>query len=94
MQAGLPNEITVSPQVLFQELDNESIMLNLRDDAYYRLDDVGTRLWQLLSEIGEIEQVVRQMLIEYQVEEARLRQDLANLLAQMANAGVITLASA
>lgn len=94
MQAGLPNEITVSPQVLFQELDNESIMLNLRDDAYYRLDEVGTRLWQLLSETGQVEQVVRQMLIEYQVEEARLRQDLANLLAQMANAGVITLASA
>lgn len=90
MQTELPNQITVAPQVLFQELDNESIMLNLRDDAYYRLNDVGTRLWQLLSESGEVEQVVRQMLTEYEVDESRLRQDLAHLLQEMGNAGVIT----
>ena len=94
MQVELPNRITIAHEVLFQELDNEAVMLNLRDDAYYRLDEVGTRLWQLLSETGEIEQVLRQMLTEYQVDEPRLRQDLANLLQQMANAGVITLAGA
>ena len=58
------------------------------------LDEVGTRLWQLLSETGEIEQVVRQMRTEYQVDEPRLRQELANLLEPMANAGVITRAGA
>lgn len=94
MQVELPKQITISPQVLFQELENESIMLNLRDDAYYRLDDVSTRLWQLLSETGEVEPVVHQMLVEYQVDESRLRQDLAALLHQMATAGVITMAGA
>lgn len=41
MQVELPKQITIAHEVLFQELDNESVMLNLRDDAYYRLDEVG-----------------------------------------------------
>ncbi|MFN8445025.1 MAG: PqqD family protein [Caldilineaceae bacterium] len=86
----MQSKINISHEVLFQELDNESIMLNLRDDAYYRLDDVGTRLWQLFNEFGSVEPVVAQMLAEYQVEESQLRQDLTLLLGQMQAAGVLT----
>lgn len=89
MEPQLPQQITVSHEVLFQALDNESIMLNLRDDAYYRLDDVGTRLWELFTELGAVEPVITQMLTEYVVDEPRLRQDLATLLDQMTAAGVV-----
>lgn len=92
MQAHQPQQITIAHQVLFQVLDNESIMLNLRNDAYYRLDDVGTRLWQLFTELGAVEPVVAQMLTEYQVDEKRLRQDVADLLQRMMDAGVVTVA--
>lgn len=78
MQVKLPQQITIAHEVLFQELDHESVMLNLRDDAYYRLDEVGTRLWQFLSETGGVEQVVCQRRTEYQVDDPRLRQDLEN----------------
>ncbi|MFN8493563.1 MAG: PqqD family protein [Caldilineaceae bacterium] len=90
MALNLPKQINLSHEVLFQELDNESIMLNLRDDAYYRLDDVSTRFWQLFTELGEVEPVVAQMLAEYQVDEPRLRQDLATLLKQWVDASVVT----
>jgi len=89
MNAELAKQITVSHEVLFQELDNEAIMLNLRDDAYSRLDAIGARLWQLFTELGGVEPVVAQMLAEYAVDEARLRQDLATLLDQMSAAGVL-----
>ena len=78
MQVELPNRITIAHEVLFQELDNEAVMLNLRDDAYDRLDEVGTRLWHFLRETGGVEQVVCQRRTEYQVDDPRLRQDLEN----------------
>ena len=77
MQVKLPQQITIAHEVLFQELDHESVMLNLRDDAYDRLDEVGTRLWQFLR-TGGVEQVVCQRRTEYQVDDPRLRQDLEN----------------
>ncbi len=94
MASRLPQQIAVSHDVLFQALDNESIMLNLRDDAYYRLDDVGTRLWELFTELGAVEPVIAQMLTEYAVDEPRLRQDLATLLERMTAAGVVKMTSA
>ena len=38
------------------------MLLNLGNDHSYALDDVGTRMWQLLVETGEPETVVRRGL--------------------------------
>jgi hypothetical protein len=82
--------IYAAPEVLFQELDGETVLLNLRDERYYGLDDVGTRVWQLLGEHGDIERVVSTMLSEYDVEEATLRQDVEKLIAALFEVGLVT----
>lgn len=86
-----PSYITLSPEVLFQELEGEAVLLNLANENYYGLDDIGTRIWQLLDEHGgKSELVISQMLAEYHVDEALLRSDMANLLAGLAEAGLVT----
>ena len=82
--------IYAAPEVLFQELDGETVLLNLRDERYYGLDDVGTRVWQLLGEHGDIERIVSTMLGEYDVEEATLRQDVEKLIAALLEVGLVT----
>lgn len=91
MARKLPQRITLSPEVLFRELDGEAVMLDLETECYYGLDEVGTRIWQLFAQCGETEGVVTQMLAEYDVEEEQLRHDLAILLAELAEAGLIRL---
>jgi hypothetical protein len=75
--------------VLFRELDGEAVMLDLEREYYYGLDAVGARIWQLLAEYSETEIVVSQMLAEYDVGEAQLREDMAELLTQLADANLI-----
>ena len=82
--------IALAPDVLFQELEGETVLLNLRDESYYGLDDVGTRVWQLLGEHGDIERIVLTMLGEYDVEEATLRRDVAQLISALLDAGLVT----
>ena len=89
----MPNptrQIQVATDVLYQPLGDEAVLLNLNDDHYYSLDDVGARMWQLLAEHGDPEVVVRQMVSEYDVEEAILRRDLAALIEKLEEAGLIT----
>jgi hypothetical protein len=81
--------ISAAPEVLFQELDGETVLLNLRDESYYGLDDVGTRVWQLLGEHGGIERIVSTMLGEYDVEEATLRHDVEKLIAALLEVGLV-----
>ena len=81
--------ITLSPQVIFQELDKEAILLDLNGEAYYGLDEVGMRLWQLLSENGDFDAAVAQLLTEYEVEEEVLRRELQELLEDMAQSDLV-----
>lgn len=81
--------LQIADDVLFQTVADEAVLLNMADNHYYGLDDVATRMWQLLVESGDGEAVIREMLTEYEVDEATLRQDFAALVAEMAQRGLI-----
>jgi hypothetical protein len=82
--------IAIAPDVLYQELDGESVLLNLTNETYFGLDDVGTRIWQLLVEQGNVEAVLAQMQTEYEVDEVTLQADLTRLLAELNEAGLVS----
>ncbi len=85
----MPQEFMAADGVLFQIVADESVLLNTNDNQYYGLDDVATRMWQLLMEYGDAEAVIRQILDEYDVEEPVLREDFAALIAEMEQNGLI-----
>ncbi len=85
----MPQEFMAADGVLFQTVADESVLLNINDNRYYGLDDVATRMWQLLMEYGDEEAVIRQILDEYDVEEPVLREDFAALIAEMEQNGLI-----
>ena len=85
----LPQRVKVSEEVLFQEIEGEAVLLNLANEQYFGLNEVGTRMWHLLSENGEIQQVLTRLKNEYRVDEATLKNDLAVLLDELGRQGLI-----
>lgn len=85
----LAASLTPAPDVLVQELDGESVLLNLDSERYFGLDEVGTRVWQLLGVHRSLERVCEEMLKEYEVDEAELRSDLLRLARDLVDAGVV-----
>lgn len=81
--------ILISPDVLFQDLDGEAVLLNLATEKYFSLDDVGTRMWQLMGKYGDIERTLAQLIAEYDVDPQTLRQDLNALIGKLVEAGLI-----
>lgn len=65
------------------------MFLNLKSEKYFGLDPVGTRIWSLLAETQDVETTVQTMLREYDVEEVRLRQDVAALIFRMQERGLL-----
>jgi PAS domain-containing protein len=86
---SLPERVEISEEVLFQDIEGECVLLNLANEQYFGLDEVGTRFWELLSENNEIEPILRQILNEFNVEESVLRRDLVILLDEMSENGLI-----
>lgn len=83
--------MTPSPSTVFQEVEGEAVLLHLDRSEYFGLDEIGTRVWQLLQEHGTLGKVVDQMLLEFDVEQARLEADLERLLLDLAGHGLVTL---
>jgi hypothetical protein len=83
--------ITLSKDVLAQEIDGETVLLDLASESFFGLDEVSTRVWQLLNEGAGREQVIETLLGEYDVERAVLEKDVSDLLDRLADAGLVTL---
>lgn len=86
---NLHASLTPAPDVLVQELEGESVLLNLDSERYFGLDEVGTRIWQLLGEHRSLERVCEEMLKEYDVDESELRRDLLKLARDLVEAGIV-----
>ena len=43
--------------VLAQELGGEVVLVNLENETYYNLNQVSSRMWQLLTEQSDVEMV-------------------------------------
>ena len=91
----MPTEITLASRVriqddvLFQELQGEAVLLNLKTGVYLGLDPIGTIIWQLLQEDGALSRVVEVILREYDVTQEKFEQDLLNLVGQMEKQGLL-----
>lgn len=86
------SNITISKQVLAQELAGETVLLDLASETYFGLDAVGTRVWQLLNEGADQGTVVDTLLDEYEVDREMLEKDITELLGRLSEAGLIEIA--
>ena len=88
---NLNQTITLSPDVISQEVSGETVLLDLESEHYFGLDEVGTRIWQLAKETNDLKAIYQTLLAEYDVAENRLQQDLDTLLSEISGLGLITL---
>jgi hypothetical protein len=88
---NLNQTITLSPDVISQEVSGETVLLDLESENYFGLDEVGTRIWQLIKETDDLQIIYNTLLDEYEVKEERLQQDLDTLLSEIAGLGLVTL---
>jgi len=84
---GLP---TPSPDVVARELEDEVVLVHLRTNKIFALNQTGTRFWQLLvdgASRAEIESILRR---EYDVAHDEIADEIDLLVAELAREGIVT----
>ncbi len=89
MTLSFEMRISIAEDVLFRELDGESVILNLKSERYFGLDEVGTRMWEVLSSCESIEDAYEVLLSEYNVVPEQLRNDLYKLIENLVEHGLV-----
>jgi hypothetical protein len=85
----LESTVRISDDVIFNDLQGEVVLLNLKTGVYFGLDPVGSRAWQLMQDHGRLGPVRDAMLQEYAVSAARLREDLLDLVTRLVESGLV-----
>ncbi len=75
--------VAAASDVLIRTVGEESVVLNLQTEHYLGLDDVSTRIWQLLTVGGSIQSAYETLLTEYEVDPERLRGDLDDFVQEL-----------
>lgn len=89
MPLSFAMRVTVPADVLITAVDGESVLLNLENESYFGLDEVGTRMWTVLTTSTSIRSAYEALLGEYDVEPQKLRQDLETLIQQLQKHGLV-----
>jgi hypothetical protein len=89
MNISMKSRVSVSSEVLLQEIEGEAVLLDLKSECYFGLDAVGTRIWRLIEQDGDLGTVRQTLLSEFDVEPDRLERDLETLVGQLIDAGLV-----
>jgi hypothetical protein len=84
----LQRSLSINESVVCAELDGEAVLLNVETGIYFGLDEVGTRIWNLLVAGAGIPEIVDRMLEEYEVDAEQLRADLMTFGEQLVAKGL------
>ncbi len=80
---SIRDSLAVDEQVMFRQVDNEAVLLDLKSGTYFGLNDVGARAWQLIIDHGALSRVLDVLLEEYATEREVLERDLLELGRQL-----------
>lgn len=81
--------IRSSENVLYQSFEGQSVLLNIGSEKYYGLDDVGTNMWHLITELGSREAVLARLCDHYDADKETLYRDLDRLIALLLAEGLL-----
>ncbi|MDP3566401.1 MAG: PqqD family protein [Methanobacteriales archaeon HGW-Methanobacteriales-1] len=81
--------ISVTKEAVHCDLEDEVVILGLKDGVYYGLNPVGAFIWNLIQKPITVKEIKEAILNEYDVEEEVCENDLIELLGNLQEKNLI-----
>lgn len=85
----LDDRFVIPSAVASKLLKDEAVLLDLKEGLYFGLNEVGARMWALISEGKSLAEVCDTLLVEYDVERAELERHALTLAQDLFGRGLI-----
>ena len=74
------------------DLDGEKVMMNLDKGQYFMMNEVGSRIWELITENTAVATIVETLLTEYNVDKETCENTVIEFLGRLEDADLIQVA--
>jgi hypothetical protein len=85
----LASKLRIPTDVVMQDIAGESVLLDLRTERYYGLNEVGTAILTALRDDGSAQTAYNAVLATYEVDGQALERDLLDLLSDLLGHGLL-----
>lgn len=86
---SLSSRVRCPDHVLYRDLQDELVLLELKRGVYFGLDTVGTRIWHLLRDQRALHEVLATLVHDYDVTEAQGAEDILALVGELLEHGLV-----
>lgn len=86
---GVGRRFQAIKEHLFSELNEEAVVLSLKNGKYYGLNGVGVSIWSIVQEPVTLLEIESAILSEYDVNEQTCHMEVTAFIDQMISEGLI-----
>jgi hypothetical protein len=80
-------------EVVAKVMDGEAVIINLANGRYYSMEKVGGAVWGMIEDGCRLDEIVAVIAARYDVEIARLRADVLQLVTALLREELLSMAS-
>lgn len=85
----LSSIIVRNPKMIASDMDGETVMMSVESAEYYGLNKIGSRIWELLENKIKLEEMVSQLISEFDVEKKQCEKDTIDFLEELLQKNLI-----
>jgi len=85
----LEMRIGQSPELVASNIDGQIALLSINNGAYYGMDPIASRIWELIAQPRSGQEVCEQLLLEYKVSAEDCRQQVLDFLQKLSEADLL-----
>jgi hypothetical protein len=82
-------KLSIPDDVIFETVDEQVVLLSLGGGTYYKLNGSGSQIWSLIREHGDLDEIERALIDEYQADPEQIRRDLMTLVDDLKAHGLV-----
>ncbi len=79
-----------APQVVYQVIEGEAIIIDLETGAYFSLVGTGAAAWERLAQIASLDDIVQTLMAQYAGNRAEIQRDAEQFLYELEREALIT----
>lgn len=86
---NLESRYTIPSTVLLQCIDDETLLFNSANGLFFTLNEMGTMMWEKMSESSSLQNIFDYMVELYEVDSAVLTNDILSFATILAEQGLV-----
>lgn len=79
-----------NPEMLSSDMDGEKVMMSIENGEYYGLNQIGSRIWELIETPKTIDELIGKLTDEFDVSPELCENDVMVFLKELLEKNLIT----